>query len=68
MKEIRAYKLSNGTIIENEAEAIALEHRIEAIKDLTKLLNKEDYGMNTGMIVEFITENATELKTIINRM
>ena len=68
MKKITAYKLDDGSIIENEVEAIALENRIEAIKDLNKLLGKQDYGMSSAMISNFIVENREVLKDIISRM
>jgi hypothetical protein len=69
MKKITVFKLSDGSLIEDEAKAIEMEKRIVGTKELNDLLFRKDYDDNESNLISiFILENLTALKDIINRM
>jgi hypothetical protein len=65
MKTITAYKLSDGSIVENEAEAEAKEKKILFDMAIKKLINeKVTYTEYKDEVWDFIIANKTELKKI----
>jgi hypothetical protein len=69
MKKITVFKLSDGSLIEDEAKAIEMEKRIVCVKDLNDLLFRKDYDENESNLISiFILENLDAIKDIVNRM
>jgi len=69
MKKITVFKLSDGSLIEDENKAIEMEKRIVGTKELNDLLYLKHYDDNeTNMISIFILDNLDAIKDIINRM
>ena len=68
MKTITAFELSDGTIVKNEAEAIAKEKTIKFEKDIWRLID-EDYRFvlseDENNVFEFIKENKAKLLKIL---
>ena len=68
MKTITAFELSDGTIVKNEAEAIAKEKTIKFEKDIWRLIDK-DYRFvlseDENNVFEFIKENKAKLLKIL---
>lgn len=66
MKEIKAYKLSNGQIVENREEAVKLERKIIFEKAVRKFANKYgSYGEYADAIGEALIDNAEELVEVL---
>lgn len=67
MKKITAYQLSNGDIIENEAEAIRKENALIFQKKLTQLVEENvSYTDRQRLVINFINENTEDLKELFN--
>jgi hypothetical protein len=65
MKSITAFELSDGTIVKNEAEAIAKEKKIVFDMAIEKLVDKKvPYNDYKESALYFIKENKAELKKI----
>lgn len=65
MKTIKAFELSDGTIVKNEAEAIAKEKKIVFDMAIEKLVSeKVPYTEYKETVLYFIKNNKTELKKI----
>lgn len=67
MEKIIAYKLTNGSIIENEAEATTKQNRLDFEIKAWEFACK--YGLYTegrDALFAAITENADELKKVLN--
>jgi hypothetical protein len=65
MKTITAFELSDGTIVKNEAEAIAKEKKILFDMAIKKLIDeKVAYTEYKDEVWDFIIANKTELKKI----
>lgn len=65
MKTITAFELSDGTIVKNEAEAIAKEKKILFDMAIKKLVDEEvSYTEYKETVLYFINENKAELKKI----
>jgi hypothetical protein len=68
MKAITAYKLSDGSIVENEKEAINTEKVLTFNKEMEKLATKSYIRFNfEHEFVEFMDENAEELMKIFTK-
>lgn len=66
MEKITAYKLTDGTIVENEAEATQKQNRIDFEAKAWEFACKWGiYQDNKNAIFAAITENAAELKKIL---
>ncbi len=69
MEEITAYKLTNGIIVENYEEANLLQSRIDFEKSIIEMVDKSiSYCDYQDELISFILSNATELKTILNKL
>lgn len=69
MKKVTAFRLSDGSLIEDEAKAIEMEKRIVGTNELSDLLNRKDYDDDESNLISiFILENLTAIKDIINKM
>ena len=66
MKEIKAYKLSNGKIVESRAEAEAAEREIACINAVNDFAERNGVYDSKDAIRNAILENADELKKILN--
>jgi hypothetical protein len=65
MKSITAFELSDGTIVKNEAEAIAKEKIILFDMAIKKLIDKKvAYTEYKDEVWDFIIANKTEIKKI----
>jgi hypothetical protein len=65
MKSITAFELSDGTIVKNEAEAIAKEKKILFDMAIEKLIDeKVSYTEYKETVLYFIKNNKAELKKI----
>lgn len=68
MKQITAYKLSNGVIVENEQEAILRQNEIHFEKSITDMVNNDvAYNSYQKSVISFITENVVELKKVFDK-
>lgn len=68
MKTITAYKLSDGSIVENEKEAIETEKVLTFKKEMEKLATKEYIRFDFEyQFVEFMDEHAEKLFAILSK-
>jgi hypothetical protein len=66
MRKITAFKISDGRLIENEAEALAIEKKMQFEAALSQFFDKHDYWGARETISELIIENAQELFEILS--
>lgn len=65
METITAYKLSNGTIVENKAEAFQKQNYLDFEGKIKDILSNKDYLENDKeKILSFMIENKKHLKII----
>jgi adenylate kinase len=67
MKEIKAYKLTNGEIVSNEEEANKRQKAINFEESVYRFAEKHGYYEGKDQIRDAILENADELLDILNK-
>lgn len=69
MKQITAYKLTNGTIVENHEQAELIQSRINFEDSIIAMVDTDiSYSDYQDEIKSFILGNATGLKTIFDKL
>lgn len=66
LKEVKAYKLSNGEIIQNQDEAIKKQKDIEFKEQLDEFLNDVAYSGLIKKVRPFIIEHADKIFEILD--
>lgn len=67
MKTITAYKLSDGSIVECEKEAIETQKKLDFKDELYHLIEMTESYIHSSDLVEFMDENAEELFKILSK-
>ena len=66
MKEIKAFKLTDGRIIEDQDEALKLQKEIDFQKEVWEFAQREGSYESKDDIFNAIVNNVDELRTIFN--
>ena len=67
MKSITAFKLSNGTIVENKAKAIKEQNEIDFVELVTNFAEANGCYESVDDIKNAILDNRHVLKAILNK-